>query len=82
MVWSLTVLGLAGILLGLSFRVPALIAATFLTALACLAHDVAAGVFGWRTLPLTLGMIVTLQVTYMIGLFAGVMWRRRRAPDT
>lgn len=76
MVWSLVLLGAIGLLLGFTFRVGALIAATLLTAVGFLAAEAASGSIGWQTLLPTLGLILLLQCTYLVGLLFRGLWRR------
>jgi len=77
MIWSLVALGAIGILLGFTFRAAALLAATFVTIVVCIAVEAASGTIGWQTLLLVFGMVLLLQCTYLVGVAFGVLWRRR-----
>ncbi|WP_146148899.1 hypothetical protein [Pseudaminobacter soli (ex Li et al. 2025)] len=71
MLWSLVTVAAVGFLLGLKFRVPALLAASVATA-------VAAGfLLEGPMLPRILFPLLVLQCTYLAGLIAGDRWRRR-----
>ncbi|MET0597091.1 MAG: hypothetical protein ABWZ57_04405 [Mesorhizobium sp.] len=69
MLWGLVAVGLTGILLGLRFRAPALLAATGFVVAACL-------VLGWGFFWTTLVLVLALQCAYLVGLCLALVWRR------
>lgn len=73
---SLIIVGVTGVLLGLRFRAPALIAATAAT---IVIRAVAGGfdeLFEWRRLLSILLLVVFLQCAYLLGVLLGIVWRR------
>jgi hypothetical protein len=77
--WSLVAAAVAGILLGLRFRVPALLAAT---ALLVVFTAVASGLAGLSVRPLLVAVglsVLTLQAAYLAGLLLSTLWRRTRS---
>jgi hypothetical protein len=69
LVWSIAAVCALGLLIGLRYRAPALIAATAVTVLACVA-------LGPRQLPAIIGYVLLLQCAYLAGLFLAALWRR------
>ena len=67
--WAIVVPASAGLLIGFFFRVPSLLAASAITALAAVAVTPASS--GWLLAVLAngLGMVLALQVGYLAGLF-------------
>lgn len=76
MFWSLVTVGVAGVLLGIRFRAPALIAATAVTVVASSIARGRDGLFDGNALLSTLLLVVTLQCAYLVGLVLAVVWRR------
>jgi hypothetical protein len=71
--WSIVVVAAIGVLLGLRFRTPALLAATALTAIT------GAFVLEERGVPSIVLLVVTLQCAYLVGLSCALAWRRMTA---
>ena len=78
MLWALAGAGGMGLLLGLRFRVPALIAATWLTAAACLSLAPFMDLGLMPTLVFTFASLGVLQVGYLAGLMLFCAWSRAR----
>ncbi len=76
MLWGLVAVGLTGILLGLRFRAPALLAATGFVVAACLVLG-RTGDFPWGFFWTTLVMVLALQCAYLVGLCLALIWRRQ-----
>jgi hypothetical protein len=77
--WSLLAAAVAGILLGLRFRVPALLAATALIVVVTAVASGFAGLSGWPLL-VSVGLsVLTLQAAYLAGLVFSTLWRRTRS---
>ena len=72
--WSLVTVAAVGFLLGLKFRVPALLAASVATAIA------AGFLLEGPLLPRILFPLLMLQCAYLAGLVAGGMWRHTDSP--
>ncbi|MEO5325335.1 hypothetical protein PV773_18685 [Mesorhizobium sp. CC13] len=70
MLWSIVSVSVFGVLLGLSFRVPALLAATAATALAT------GFLLDGPLLPKVLFPVLALQCAYLVGLSLANLWRR------
>jgi hypothetical protein len=68
--WSIVTVGAIGILLGLRFRAPALLAATAVTAITS-----ALLLEGYGVLSILL-LVITLQAAYLVGLSCALAWRR------
>jgi hypothetical protein len=68
--WSLVTVAALGFLLGLKFRVPALLAVSVATAVA------AGSLLEGPMLPRILFPLLVLQCAYLAGLVAGGLWRR------
>lgn len=76
MLWSVVTVAAFGVLLGASFRVPALLAATAATA-------VATGVLLDGSVLLRVMIpVLALQCAYLIGLMLASLWRRPAAGDS
>ena len=69
--WAFAAAGATGVLLGLWFRVAALVAVSVVTTIACLPVAVLAGVGLMPSLIITFATVGLLQAGYL----AGVMWR-------
>jgi hypothetical protein len=80
-VWSFIAVAITGILLGLRFRAPALLAATIVTIGASVIASGIDGFFDRHILLSTLLLVVTLQCAYLTGLLAAVLWRRTTIND-
>lgn len=70
MLWSIVSVSVFGVLLGVSFRVPALLAATAATALAT------GLLLDGPLIPKVLFPVLALQCAYLVGLSLGNLWRR------
>lgn len=66
--WSIAAVCAMGLLIGLRFRAPALIAVTAVTVLVCVA--------GSRELSAIVGYVLALQISYLAGLCLATVWRR------
>ncbi|MEO5759992.1 MAG: hypothetical protein ABIQ51_24420 [Mesorhizobium sp.] len=75
MLWGLVTVGVIGILLGFRVRAPALIVVTALTVVVGAVAGGTGGLFAWHRLLSILLLVVTLQCTYLLGLFLGVVLR-------
>jgi hypothetical protein len=78
--WSLVVVSVTGVLLGLRFRAPALIAATAATIVIRAAAVGFGDIFEWQRLPSIVLLVVTLQCAYLLGVLLGIVWRRAVSP--
>ena len=76
MYWSLATVSALGLLIGLRFRVSALIAATAATLVACTLAFVSDGNVGRPDLVSILFLVLALQFSYLAGLFLATLWRR------
>lgn len=76
MLLSIVAVSMAGVLFGLLFRVPFLIAATLGTIVASVVVNGPDEFFERRILLSTLLLVVILQCAYLVGLFLAVLWRR------
>lgn len=65
--WAYVIVGLAGFLAGLLYRVSALIFLTFITFVAVLALALGQGWPFWSSLLNAFGMIILLQLAYLLG---------------
>jgi hypothetical protein len=74
--WGLVAVGVIGILLGFLVRAPALIVMTAVTVVVGAVTGGTGSLFDWHRLLSILLLVVTLQCTYLLGLFLGVAWRR------
>jgi hypothetical protein len=74
--WGLVIVGAIGILLGLRVRAPALIVATAVTVMVGAVAGGTGSLFAWHRLLSVLLLVVTLQCTYLLGLFLGIVLRR------
>lgn len=77
MAWSLIAVGAAGVLLGLRFRVSALIAATLLVVLVGLAGVWLTDLPAYRMLLSTIYLVLTLQGAYLLGVALTSLLRSR-----
>jgi hypothetical protein len=68
----------AGLLLGLRFRAGALIAATLVGVILCLALQVPGRGFGWASIWLAVQSAMCLQLGYLAGLAVAALWRLSR----
>lgn len=75
MVVSVFALAVAGVLLGLRYKAPTLIAATALLALGSVAWN-GLGLPGPLTVPSVLLLVLVLQCAYLLGMSLAVAWRR------
>jgi hypothetical protein len=78
--WSIAAVSATGLLIGLRFRAPALIAATAVTLVACAFAFGADGVVGLRDIVSVLAIVLALQFAYLAGLFLAVVWSRSTPP--
>ncbi|MCT8999407.1 hypothetical protein [Chelativorans intermedius] len=74
MAWSLVSVGMVGLLIGLRYRVSALIAATLLTVIAGFGAMWFLELPGQRRLMWTLFLVIALQGGYMLGLVLTMLW--------
>jgi hypothetical protein len=65
-----------GLLIGLRFRAPALIAATAATVLTCAFAYGRDGIDGRGDVLASLGLVLLLQCAYLAGLCLATLWRR------
>jgi hypothetical protein len=68
--WGIVAVAAIGILLGLRYRVPTLLAATAVTAVA------SAFLAESHGFPTVLLLVITLQCAYLLGLSCALVWRR------
>ena len=78
MLWAFAAAGATGVLLGLWFRVAALVAVSVMTAAACLPAAVLAGVGLLLALGFAFACLGALQVGYLAGLMLFCAWRGAR----
>jgi hypothetical protein len=76
MAWSFLAVGASGVLIGLRYRVPALLVATFITVVASVAAMQFLGFSDKRTFLTTLYLVLTMQGAYVVGLLFGILLRR------
>ncbi|MQX74457.1 hypothetical protein GHK43_33635 [Sinorhizobium meliloti] len=76
MAWSFLAVGASGVLIGLRFRVPALLVASFITVVASVTAMQFLGFSDKRTFLTTLYLVLTLQGAYVVGLLFGILLRR------
>lgn len=76
MAWSFLAVGASGLLIGLRFRVPALLVASFATMVASVIAMQFLRFSGEHTLFTTLYLVLTLQCAYVVGLLFAILWRR------
>jgi hypothetical protein len=74
--WGLVTVGVIGILLGFRVRAPALIVMTAMTVVVGAVAGGTGNLFAWHRLLSILLLVATLQCTYLLGLFLGVVLRR------
>lgn len=72
---GLVIAACAGFMLGLRFRVPALLVATAITVVASVAADWSGNSFGQGAVAATLLLVATLQSAYLAGVAAALTWR-------
>lgn len=77
---SLLISGVAGVLLGLRFKIPALIAASAVAFLVVLAIEQLHAAPVSRTLLSAVASVLVLQGGYVIGLLLAFSYRRLRRP--
>lgn len=75
LVWYLTV-AIAGVLIGLRFRVGALIAATLATVVLAFILQTRGHGLGWYSLWMVLQSVILLQLGYLAGLSGTALWHR------
>ena len=75
MLLSIVAVSAAGIVMGLRFKAPALLAATALLAVASLAWD-GLGLPGHVSLARFVALAFVLAAAYMAGLFLSLRWKR------
>ena len=78
MLWAFAAAGGTGLLLGLWFRVPALIAASGLTAVACFSLAPFADLGLMLSFVFTIALLGVLQAGYLAGLLLFCAWSRAR----
>lgn len=76
MAWSFLAVGACGVLIGLRFRVPALLVASFAAIVARVIAMQFLGFSGEYTFFTTLYLVVTLQGAYVVGLLFAILLRR------
>jgi hypothetical protein len=81
MLWAFAAAGATGVLLGLWFRVTALVAVSVVTAAACLPAAVHAGVGLMPSLIITFATVGLLQAGYLAGVMLACAHSRRDAPS-
>lgn len=79
MVLNFIAVGAVGLLIGLFFRAPALIAATFITVIVHCLLAGGGGVFTLKFLFSTLLLVVCLQCGYLLGLMLMTLRQRRKS---
>lgn len=79
MTWIFLVVGAAGALIGILFRGSTLLAASCVIAIASIATAQLMGFSGQRTFLATLYLVLTLQGTYLVGLFLAALLHRSAA---
>jgi len=81
MLWTFAAAGLIGLVLGLRFRAPAVIAASGIVVVGGVAVAPLSGLPFWTALAALLGTLCALQSGYIVGLMLwSVVSRARRAP--
>jgi hypothetical protein len=80
MLWLFAGSGLAGLLLGWWFRVPALIAVSALAGLVSMIAATHMGLGWWLAAGLTIALLGTLQVGYLAGLMLSCALARAKFP--
>jgi hypothetical protein len=78
MLWAFGAGGAIGLLLGLRFRVPALLAASGLMAIVCFSVAPFTQLEPMTAAGLTFALLCMLQVGYLIGLMLSYAWSRAR----
>ena len=81
MLWVFAAAGATGVILGLWFRVAALVVVSAVTAAACLPVAVLAGVGLMPSLIITFATVGLLQVGYLAGVMLACAQSRRDAPS-
>lgn len=83
MLWAYVFAGATGFLLGLRYRVPALLAASALAVLASPAVIALAAIPVWQALAMIAGTLAILQCGYLAGLVLlwAVVWSKQREPS-
>lgn len=76
MTWSFLVIGAAGVLIGILFRGSTLLAASCVIAIASIVTTQLMGFSGRGTFLTTVGLVLTLQSTYLIGLLLAALLHR------
>jgi ABC-type thiamin/hydroxymethylpyrimidine transport system permease subunit len=76
MAWSFLAVGACGVLIGLRFRVPALLVASLAATVASVIAMQFLGFSGEYTFFTTLYLVVTLQGAYVVGLLFAILLRR------
>lgn len=76
--WTFAAAGGTGLVLGIWFRVPALIAASGLTATACLSLTPLTDLGPIPAVVITFATLVVLQLGYLVGLTLSCAWSRAR----
>lgn len=76
MTWSFLVAGAVGVLIGIRFRVPTLLAISFAAAVASAVAMQFLGFSDLRTFLMTLCLVLILQGAYLIGLVLTILRHR------
>jgi uncharacterized membrane protein YkvI len=82
MLWAFAAAGAIGLLLGLRFRLPALLAASGVVVAACLLVAYFTQPGPVAAVAMTFGMLSVLQFGYVVGLMVSCSWSRERSWPT
>jgi hypothetical protein len=76
--WAFAAIGGIGLVLGIWFRVPALVAASGLTAAACLSLTPLTDLGPMAAVVITFATLAVLQLGYLVGLILSCAWSSAR----